>query len=412
MAVATRRWLSLLTVGCLIAALVVAVVGDTTEMLVEGVHLEGPIGWLVLAAYVTTIGAVALIGILLAAKVPDNPTGRILVALGVWQAFTLVISLALSASSDEGLSRVGAWLGAWTFVPLTTVPVIVVLLLFPSGRLLSSRWQPLVWLAGIGTVSWATAEASRPVLGLTTISNPFANRGLESTSDLISITLVAGLVGAAANIIIRFRRSAGDERLQVKWITLTGIFLILTFGSVWLLSEVAPTRFGGGQIVFATLAIALLFAAIGLAILKYRLYEIDRIISRTVSYSLVAGTMALIYAGVAVGLPQLVGRGESSPLATAAGTLAVAGLFRPLSRRLHSFVDHRFNRVRFDAQREVDGFAGRLGQDPDLAGVVAAMNDVVSRTLAPSAWRFGSAPRARSEMASRIALKLWRRFSA
>ena len=192
MAVATRRWLSLLTVGCLIAALVVAVVGDTTEMLVEGVHLEGPIGWLVLATYVTTIGAVALIGILLAAKVPDNPTGRILVALGVWQAFTLVISLALSASSDEGLSRVGAWLGVWTFVPLTTVPVIVVLLLFPSGRLLSSRWQPLVWLAGIGTVSWATAEASRPVLGRTTISNPFANRGLESTSDLISITLVAG----------------------------------------------------------------------------------------------------------------------------------------------------------------------------------------------------------------------------
>ena len=131
-----------------------------------------------------------------------------------------------------------------------------------------------------------------------------------------------------------------------------------------------------------------MFGAISAAILKYRLYDLDRLISRSVTYGLAAGLLALVYGSVAIALPQLIGRGDQSSLTTAAATLAVAGLFRPLTSRLHRAVDRRFNRVRFNAQREVDGFAGRLGQGPELTGVVAAMNDVVSRTLAPSAaWR-------------------------
>jgi hypothetical protein len=133
----------------------------------------------------------------------------------------------------------------------------------------------------------------------------------------------------------------------------------------------------------ATFTIALLFAAIAASILKYRLYDIDRLISRTVTYGLAAGVLALVYATVAFALPQLIGWGDQSSLATAAGTLAAAGLFRPLTARLQAVMDRRFNRTRFDAELEVNSFVTDLSQRLNLPQMLDSVIGVVQRTVAP-----------------------------
>lgn len=388
---AASRLISVLVAALLAVSVALVWLGVAGPGLsVAGVGTDDPFFNLVLGAYAITTGAVAWLGGVLSVKVAKNPIGSILLGLGLWLALALFACVALVgfASRDqdgEHLRNLAAWLGAWTFVPMITLPGVVVLVLFPTGRPLTPRWCAFVWVGAIGTVAWALSEASRPFLGLTGLPNPYFDPRLEWLGDTVSLMLVAGLAGAAANIILRFKRSRGEERLQLKWITFAGILLIITWGLLWVVSEVAPAAFGGREIAAATLTTALLFVAIGAAILKYRLYDIDRLISRTISYGLTAGLLALIYATVAIALPQLFGFGNHSALATAAGTLAVAGLFRPVASRLHNLVDRRFNRVRFDAENEVKGLAADLGQRLDLSDVVGAMTSVVQRTVAPTA---------------------------
>jgi len=280
---------------------------------------------------------------------------------------------------------VGWWVGTWTFVPIITIPAAVVLLLFPVGRLPSPRWRPFVWFSLIGTASWSLTEMTRPTLGLTDSVNPYANRRLETAGDIVSVIMVPALVAAACSVIVRFRRARAEERLQLKWITYAGLLMLLTWGVIWLLFEVAAASLGGRETAAGTLTAALLFVAVAAAMLKYRLYDIERLISRTLSYALVVGLLALVYATVAVGLPPMFGWGNNSSLATAAGTLVVAALFRPVTRRLHQVMDRHFNRTRFDAQIEVDGFASSLGRRFELEGVVTSLNSVVTRTVAPDA---------------------------
>jgi MFS family permease len=390
MSATASRVLSIFVVLLLSVAVALAWLANPgSALLVAGVATDDPFFIFVFAAYALTTGVEVMLGAVLSVRVPNNPIGRILLALGIWQAATLFASMALVALAPGGpdgehLRNLGSWLGAWTFVPMITIPGVVVLVLFPTGRPLSPRWRTFVWLAGIGTAAWALSEASRPLLGLTELPNLYvANRRLESLGDALSLMLAGGLVGAGANIILRFRRSRGDERLQLKWITFAGILLIVTWGILWLVSEVAPDRFGGREVAVATFTIALLFAAIAASILKYRLYDIDRLISRTVTYGLAVGVLALVYATVAVALPQLIGWGDQSSLATAAGTLAAAGLFRPLTARLQAVMDRRFNRTRFDAELEVNSFVTDLSQRLNLPQMLDSVIGVVQRTVAP-----------------------------
>lgn len=377
------RIVSAVTIALLLVSIVLIGFRDpTVPVLVEGVISADPFFPLVLAGYIVSTGLLAWLGAVLSIKVAANPIGRILLALGAWQAVTLFVSVALIRSVS--LRMLGWWLGTWTFVPMITIPALVVLLLFPVGRLPSPRWRPFMWFSLIGTASWSLAEVTRPTLGLTDLVNPYANRRLETAGDIVSVIMVPALVAAACSVIVRFRQARAEERLQLKWITYAGLLMLLTYGVIWLLSEVAAS-FGGREIAAGTLIVALLFVAIAAAILKYRLYDIERLMSRTLSYALVVGLLALVYAAVAVGLPQMFGWGNNSSLATAAGTLVVAALFRPLTRRLHQVMDRRFNRTRFDAQIEVDRFASSLGRRFDLEGVVTSLNSVVTRTVAPDA---------------------------
>ena len=378
------RIVSVAAIALLLVSIVLISFRDpTVPVLVEGVSSADPFFPLVLAGYVVSTGLLAWLGAVLSIKVAANPIGRILLALGAWQAVTLFLSIAMIRSVS--LRVLGWWLGMWTFVPMITIPAVVVLLLFPVGRLPSPRWRPFVWISLIGTASWILAEMTRPNLGLTNLVNPYANRRLETAGYIASVIMVPALVAAACSVIVRFRRARTEERLQLKWITYAGLFMLLTWGVIWLLSEVAAATFGAREIAAGTFTIALLFVAVAAAMLKYRLYDIERLISRTLSYALVVGLLAIVYAAVAVGLPQMFGWGNNSSLATAAGTLVVAALFRPATRRLHQIMDRRFNRTRFDAQIEVAGFASALGKRVDLEGVVTSLNSVVTRTVAPDA---------------------------
>lgn len=391
MTVAISRALSVLVSLLMAVSLLLIGLGRADSgLLVQGVATDDPYFPVVLAAYVLTTGALAWVGAILSARVAWNPIGRILTGLGVWTSFaffTAVILAAIAPVGREGddLRDLSGWLGAWTYVPMVTISSGVILILFPTGRLLFPSWRVFLWLTALGTTSWSVAEASRAVLGLTDRINPYQSLRLEVLGDWVSLVLAPCLIAAGANIVLRFRRAKGDERLQLKWITFAGIVTLITWGFVWILSDVAQASFGGREVAAATISIALLFGAISTAILKYRLYAIDRLISRSVTYGLAAGVLALVYATVAIALPQLIGRGQQSSLTTAAATLAVAGLFRPLTSRLHRAVDRRFNRVRFDAQREVEGFTADLGRRVDLDGVVSTLSTVVSRTVAPNA---------------------------
>jgi hypothetical protein len=264
-----------------------------------------------------------------------------------------------------------------------------VLLLTPTGRLPSPRWR-----------RWARVMAAATVVGLGAatlsprplypeypdIGSPIGVAALRdgplgAVFPLCALLVLVGLVVGAGSLVGRFRRARGLERQQLKWLALTAVLaaMLLVLGLASLLLQ--------GAVAFlfqASLAgcIALLPLAIGAAITRYRLYDIDRIISRTVAYGLLTVLLGLGYAAVVLGLGGLLPRDSS--LVVAAATLAVAGLFQPLRRRVQGLVDRRFNRRRYDAARTLDGFARRLRDQVDLDALHGELLAVVDQTMQPT----------------------------
>jgi hypothetical protein len=192
--------------------------------------------------------------------------------------------------------------------------------------------------------------------------------------------LVAGLVVAAASLVVRFRRARGMERQQLRWLALAA-----AVGAASLLVAVAAGLLGGSLgvvLVAAGISVALLPLATGAAILRYRLYDLDRIVSRTVAYGLLTLLLGGGYTGVVLGLGQLLGRDSS--LVVAGATLAVAAAFRPVRRRIQQVVDRRFDRRRYDAARTITAFSARLREELDLDALTAELLAVVQQTMQPT----------------------------
>jgi hypothetical protein len=261
-----------------------------------------------------------------------------------------------------------------------------VLLLTPTGRLPSPRWR-----------RWARVAAAGPVLELLSagidpqplypehpeVGNPLAISAMRPVQVAIGIfagaLILISLVVAAVSLVLRYRRAQGVERLQLRWLAFAaGLVAGL------LLVAVAAGLTGRGGVVLATLGVmvALLPLATGAAILRYRLYDLDRIISRTVAYGLLTVLLGGAYAIVALGLGGLLGRDSS--LVVAAATLAVAAVFGPARRRMQQVVDRRFNRRRYDAARTVTAFATRLRQQVDLDALSTELLAVVETTMQPT----------------------------
>ena len=294
-----------------------------------------------------------------------------------------MLTPSVSVSSDAA----AAWfeLGDSIFGVLPWLVIVWLLLVFPSGAYPTKSERTTGWVlvafGALTSIAFAVDPAQMEDTGL---PSPLAVAGLGDVASVLTgdggfIILVAFLLMAVVLMVVRWRRSAGVERLQYRWLFLGSMvfLLIVGAGSLGLIPEdgVVPLVWlvAGGAIP----------AAIGIAVLRYRLYDIDRIVSRTVSYVLVVGLLAAVFFGVVTATSTLLD--TSDDLVIAASTLAVAALFNPLRKRVQRGVDHRFNRSRFDAQMVMDRFAGSLRDRVDSEEVVDGWVGVVAETMQPAA---------------------------
>ena len=329
----------------------------------------------------------ATVGALIATRRPEHRIGWLFcgagLLAGVWTfagEYAIVALLARPGALPGGI--LAAWLGSGLWVPFLGLINAFLVLLFPTGRLLSPRWRPIAWLsvAWVALLWFQFAFLPGPLWNFSFAGNPFgvpSLAGIRQQVNILVIVLGLGVTAfAAISVILRFRRSRGDERQQLKWFVYAATLVIL-LQPVSIASVATP-------LVIATQVG--LPVAVGVAILKYRLYDIDLIIRRTLTYGVLSATLAVIYL-VSVGLLQgLVVRwvSASSPVTVIASTLAVAVLFTPLRRRIQDYFDRRFYRRKYDAARTLAGFSSRMRDETDLEQLSAQLLDVVDETLQPA----------------------------
>jgi hypothetical protein len=333
---------------------------------------------------VVFIAAFATVGALLAWKRPGNPIGWLLSATGLAYAAAVSGVFLMHFPRTLALAR---WLG-WIWL-LSLGLCVFVVLLFPTGNLPSRRWRPVAWAAGAGLAGWVLGNAFAPTILSSSRPrpNPVGLTGLAG--DMFKIMAAGGVVLIAAtglaallSLAFRYRRARTAERAQLKWLVYAGALIVAALlvpaGRIVGPGEAASNL----QNAMSSGAVALVPVAIGIAILKYRLYDIDRVISRTLAYAIVTALLAGIYAGLVLLATQVLR--FSSPVAIAAATLAAAALFSPLRRRVQRMVDRRFNRARYDAETTVAAFAARLKDAVDLDSVRDDLASVVQTALEPA----------------------------
>jgi hypothetical protein len=337
----------------------------------------------------------AVVGAFLAARRPANLIGWLLLgAAFVLSARALAGEYALHAAAGAATPAAAVWAGwyiNWSLTLLFPCGVITfLLLLFPDGRLLSPRWRFLAWgAAGLSVVFLVMSWLDSGPISLRpgrSVPNPTGIHGLVNTTQstlLGNVTWVLGwviMLAALASVVVRYRRSAAQERLQLKW------FAWAVGVSLGVMTALVPTASGdAGQVAYDAAIVAgiglALPLAIGVAVLKYRLYAIDKIISRTVSYALVTGTVVGVYLGCVVLLTKVLPvRGD---VGVAVAVLAAAALFNPLRQRVQNTVDRRFDRARYDAERVVERFSVQLRDQVDLDVLGSSLLSVVDQVLTP-----------------------------
>jgi hypothetical protein len=334
--------------------------------------------------------AFLVVGCLILARRPGNVIGWIFAAVGL---LTMTAGLAEPYAEYAYVTQPGSlpapmvadWVVGWIWDPTIVLTFVFPLLLFPTGRSLSPRWRPVVWVvAGVSAV-YTLLGALRPTLELPdgrTVANPVGVAGVGNVEEntlgaILDGLLLLSLVAAILSLVIRFRRSHGVERQQLKWFTYAGGLVLLVPLSAFLLPSLGNTPY--------VLVIALPIA-VGIAILRYRLYDIDRLINRTLVYGLLTVSLGLLYAGAVLVLGQLFGGVGGNPpsWAVAGATLAVAALFQRARRRIQALVDRRFNRRKYDAARTVEAFSARLRDEIDLDTLSAELLAVVHQTMEPT----------------------------
>jgi len=354
--------------------------------------------------------AFPLVGALIASRRPHNPIGWMCLVVGLfWMLMTLT-----EVYSAHGLARPGsvpfpvtihALLYSWLWVPTVGLLGIFMILLFPDGRLPSRRWRPLAWLSGAVIVveSIAVFLTPGPLEGLREVQNPF---GLEGQFWLLTVGWVVlpliplCMVASAISLVLRYRRSEGGVREQIKWLafsaSITGVVYLAIMGAGvinWLISSPETPSDLGTQTWWGALledVMLLSFSgipvAIGIAILKYRLYDLDILINRALVYGPLTATLALVYVGGIVLLQRLlvILTGQESTLAIVASTLLIVALFNPLRRRVQALVDRRFYRRKYDARRTLETFSATLRDETDLEALSGELVGVVREAMQPA----------------------------
>ncbi len=318
--------------------------------------------------------AFGITGALVATRQPGNPIGWLFCAMGLWNGVVeFWESFAYhSLPTAEG----GSWLIGWSWV-VDGASYAVVFLLFPTGRLLTPRWRWVLWLLGAALVLAIPGQALTP----DNPDNPLVVDSpiLDTAFAVGMLLLLASIATALVSLGVRYRRAVGVERLQLRLFLWAGAIIIPV------LTVAVPFWYESVAIQAAVaVAVVLLPTAAAVAILRYRLYDIDVVINRTLVYGSLTATLAAVYVG-SVLLLQLVlsGLTQGSGLAVAASTLAVAALFRPVRSRIQKTVDRRFFRSRYDATRTIEAFGARLRDEVDLRALTVDLQAVVVDTMRP-----------------------------
>jgi hypothetical protein len=340
--------------------------------------------------------AFMVVGAVIAGQRPGNAVGWLFSAVGL---LSITGVLAMQYAGYAYITRPGslpgavvaAWYQQW-WTPMLIVVFVFTLLLFPTGRLLTARWRPVAIAAATATAGMVVLNALLPTLTLPdtgdTVSNPIGLAAAQGLQDGAVGAVLAGLVlictGAAIlSVALRFRRSQGVERQQLKWFSYAAVLAVLLELA---LDNVPALRFLAVLGVLFGLVIALIPTAAGIAILRYRLYDIDRLINRTLVYGLLTVLLAGIYAGLVLVLGQLFGGLSAEPpsWAVAGATLAVAAVFQPARRRIQQAVDRRFNRAKYHAATAIEAYSVRLRDQLDLDTLSAELLAVVDQTMEPA----------------------------
>ena len=331
------------------------------------------------------------VGTLIASRHPDNAIGWIF----LWAAVTAGIAALAGAyanhwvDSRDGpalLGKTAALYGDLSWIPWILVPSTFLLLLFPDGRLLSRRWRPVAWCAAaaigglfVAGVLHAGHMEDRPQL-----TNPYGVESplIDALQGLSFFLMAVGIVGSVASLILRFRRARGEQRQQIKWLAFAGALAgtcVIVFTALY---EVVGEGVANVAIMLGVLGLPL---AAGIAILRYRLYDIDVVINRTLVYGVLTATLAAAYLGCVLLLQLLLnGITGDSGIAVAGSTLAVAAMFRPARARIQEVVDRRFYRRKYDAARTLDRFGAQLRDEVDLGALRAELRSVVVDTMQPA----------------------------
>ncbi len=387
----TTAWLAwsmwVLTVALVLLGLLLQYANDPSRLLEQ-------------LSYMLPFLAFVTVGALVASRRPENPIGWIFCAVGllnVLWAFALeytVYALVTEPGSLPG-GKVMAWLATgWPSILGWGLMATFVPLLFPTGRLPSSRWRPVVWftaaLLAVGMVVMALTPG--PVTEeAPSITNPV---GVESAADalgwgpnVVMPFLLAVMVASVISVILRFRRAQGEERQQIKWFAYAAALLATSIILGTALTIFMPVlKFGAYANVLQVLGVSSIPIAVGIAILKYRLYDIDVLINRTLVYGALTASLVLMYFGGVVMLQSIFRAltGQESQLAVVASTLAIAALFNPLRRRIQTFIDRRFYRRKYDARKTLETFNARLRDETDLDQVGDELVGVVRETMQPA----------------------------
>jgi len=345
-----------------------------------------------------------LVGAMIASRRPKNPIGWILLGDGLlWMLSDVMDYYAVYGVASPGSVpfAVGvAGINNVLWVPAVGLLGTYVFLLFPDGRLPSRRWRPLAWLCGVVLVLVSVGVGFGPGIleDLGGVRNPFGIERYPWVTDAAYVVLplfLLCMLGSVLSLVMRYRRSRGEERQQIKWIAFAASFVGIVYVIAMVGSLVYPqeTWFAAGSPLWlnfleyaALLSFIAVPIAVGFAVLRYRLYDIDVLINRTLVYASLTAMLIGLYFGGIVVLQRffVLLTGQRSTLAVVASTLLIAALFNPLRHRIQDFIDRRFYRRKYDAARTLEEFGATLRNATDLDGLTEELTGVIRETVQPA----------------------------
>src|SRR5215211_2830241 len=340
-----------------------------------------------------TVLTFSVVGAIIASRQHRNAIGWIFCGMGLVVGLNVLArgyieSWLASGWGSRSLAETAAWSSSWAWTPLVVVPTTFLLLLFPDGRLPSPRWRPVAWCAAIGLIGLFAGGALEPgpLEDFPQITNPYGVDGLILDAITVAgyILVPASMLASAISLIVRMRRAGRVERQQIKWLAYGGALVV---GAVFVGGVIAIWKgdFGISLIIIGLLGVPIFT---GVAIARYRLYDIDIVINRTLVYGALTAALVAVYFGGVATLQALfralTGQEQQPQLVVVVSTLLIAALFTPLRHRIQSFIDRRFYRAKYDARKILEAFSVRLREETDLEALNEDLVEVVRETMQPA----------------------------